>query len=31
MEIIDNVNRLLGDDLKSAITSGAKLKIAAAS
>ena len=31
MEIIDNINRLLGDDLKGAIKPGAKLKIAAAS
>ena len=30
MEIIDNINRLLGDDLKQTIKPGAKLKIAAA-
>lgn len=29
MEIIDNINRLLGDDLKQVINPGAKLKIAA--
>ena len=29
MEIIDNINRLLGDDLKQSIVPGAKLKIAA--
>ncbi len=29
MEIIDNINRLLGDDLKSAILPGSKLRIAA--
>lgn len=29
MEIIDNVNRLLGDNLKQTLISGAKLKIAA--
>jgi hypothetical protein len=29
MEIIDNINRLLGDSLKRTITPGAKLKIAA--
>ncbi|ABM04217.1 helicase DEAD/DEAH box [Psychromonas ingrahamii 37] len=29
MEIIDNINSLLGDDLKQTITSGSKLKIAA--
>src|ERR1039457_2157536 len=29
MEIIDNVNRLLGDNLKQSLTAGAKLKIAA--
>lgn len=29
MEIIDNINRLFGDDLKKAIQSGAKLRIAA--
>jgi hypothetical protein len=29
MEIIDNINRLLGEDLKQSITPGAKLKIAA--
>lgn len=29
MEMIDNINRLLGDDLKEAITPGARLKIAA--
>ena len=31
MEIIDNINRLLGDDLKRTIAPGAKLRIAAAS
>lgn len=29
MEIIDNINRLLGDNLRQSITPGAKLKIAA--
>jgi hypothetical protein len=29
MEIIDNVNRLLGDDLKRSVKSKAKLRIAA--
>ena len=29
MELIDNINRLLGDDLKQAIQPGARLKIAA--
>ena len=29
MEIIDNINRLLGDDLKKALVPGSKLKIAA--
>ncbi len=29
MELIDNINRLLGDDLKQAIRPGARLKIAA--
>src|ERR1022692_92160 len=29
MEIIDNINRLLGDNLKQSITPGAKLKVAA--
>lgn len=29
MEIIDNINRLLGDNLKQSISAGAKLKIAA--
>ncbi len=29
MEIIDNINNLLGDDLKQTITPGARLKIAA--
>ena len=29
MEIIDNINRLLGDNLKQSLTAGAKLKIAA--
>jgi hypothetical protein len=29
MEIIDNINRLLGDDLKQALKPGSKLKIAA--
>ena len=31
MEIIDNINQLLGDNLKQAIAPGAKLQIAAAS
>ncbi len=29
MEIIDNINRLLGDSLKSTVKPGAKLQIAA--
>ena len=29
MEVIDNLNRLLGDDLKSTVASGARLRIAA--
>jgi len=29
MEIIDNINRLLGDDLKQNIGQGSKLKVAA--
>ena len=29
MELIDNINKLLGEDLKSALKSGAKLKMAA--
>ncbi len=29
MELIDNLNRLLGDDLKDEMTSGSKLKVAA--
>ena len=29
MELIDNVNRLFGDDLKKTVNNGAKLKIAA--
>ncbi len=29
MELIDNINRLLGDDLKKSLTPGARLKIAA--
>ncbi|MFT3906795.1 MAG: SNF2-related protein [Steroidobacteraceae bacterium] len=29
MEIIDNINRLFGDDLKQSLRSGAKLKVAA--
>ncbi len=29
MELIDNINRLLGDDLKQTIKPGARLKIAA--
>ena len=29
MEIIDNINRLLGDDLKQALRPGSKLKVAA--
>jgi hypothetical protein len=28
MELIDNINRLLGDDLKRALTPGARLKVA---
>jgi hypothetical protein len=31
MKIIDNINNLLGDDLKATVQRGAKLKIAAAS
>jgi superfamily II DNA or RNA helicase len=31
MEILDNINRLLGDDLKKTLTPGSKLKIAASS
>lgn len=31
MEIIDNINRLLGDDLKRTLVPGAKLKVAASS
>ncbi|AOI80982.1 hypothetical protein WI67_00105 [Burkholderia cepacia] len=27
MELIDNINRLLGDDLKQALVSGARLKV----
>ena len=30
MELIDNVNRLLGDDLKDSLSQGSRLKIAAA-
>ena len=30
MELIDNINRLLGDDLKQTLKPGARLKIAAA-
>jgi hypothetical protein len=30
MDIIDNINRLLGDDLKATLTRGARLRIAAA-
>lgn len=30
MEIIDNINNLLGDDIKQSLTSNSKLKIAAA-
>ena len=30
MEFIDNVGRLLGDELKKSLTRGSKLKIAAA-
>ena len=30
MEIIDNINRRLGDDLKDVIRPGSKLRIAAA-
>ena len=30
MELIDNINRLLGDDLKRALKPGARLKVAAA-
>jgi hypothetical protein len=29
MEIIDNINRLLGDDLKQTLHPGSKLKVAA--
>lgn len=29
MEIIDNINRLLGDDLKNSVASGARLRVAA--
>lgn len=29
MELLDNINRLLGDDLKQTLKSGARLKIAA--
>lgn len=29
MELIDNINRLFGDDLKQALVSGARLKVAA--
>lgn len=29
MEIIDNINRLLGDDLKQTLKPGARLKVAA--
>ena len=29
MKLIDNINELLGDDLRRSITPGAKLKIAA--
>jgi len=29
MEVIDNINRLLGDDLKQRVAQGSKLKIAA--
>ena len=29
MELIDNINRLLGDDLKQALKPGARLKVAA--
>ena len=29
MELIDNINRLLGDDLKKSLTPGARLKVAA--
>ena len=29
MEIIDNINRLLGDDMRQTITPGARIKIAA--
>ena len=29
MELIDNINRLLGDDLKRALKPGARLKVAA--
>ena len=31
MEIIDNINQLLGNNLKQAIAPGAKIQIAAAS
>ena len=29
MKMIDNINHILADDLKSQLTSGAKLKVAA--
>ena len=29
MELLDNINRLLGDDLKQALKPGVRLKIAA--
>jgi hypothetical protein len=29
MEVIDNINNLLGDDLKRAMATGAKVRIAA--
>ena len=29
MEILDNINRLLGEDLKQSLKPGAKLKVAA--
>ena len=29
MELIDNINRLLGDDLKQALKPGARMKVAA--
>lgn len=31
MELIDNINRLLGDDIKQALKLGSRLKVAASS